>query len=146
MDYNKSLEVDSTYVAAVNNRGILYDLMEENELAILDFSNSIKLAPKRAAYSLNNRGNSYRKLKQFGKAKEDIEKSLELDANNGWAYATLAFIFADEGNDELFFENIELAISKPLAYPLKEKLEGEKSLTKYKSDDRFLKILGKSEK
>jgi hypothetical protein len=44
----------------------------------------------------------------------------------------------------LFFENIEIAISKPLAYPLKEKLKGEKSLEKYKNDERFLKILEKS--
>jgi tetratricopeptide (TPR) repeat protein len=119
--------------------------MGEDELAILDFSRSIEFDSKVAAYSLNNRANSYRKLKQFEKAKMDIEKSLEMDEDNGWVYATLALIFADEGNDELFFKNIEIAISKPLAYPLKEKLEEEKSLGKYKNDERFLKILEESE-
>ena len=145
LDYNKALRLDSTYVATINNRGMLYDLMGENELAIIDFSKSIELDSVMAAYSLNNRANCYRKLKQFEKAKMDVERSIELDENNGWAYATLAFIFADEGNDELFFKNIEFAISKSLAYPLKEKWEGEKSLGKYKDDERFLKILDKSE-
>ena len=122
--------------------GAKYEL-GDYEGAIEDYDRAIALDPK-DAYAHNNRGNIYRRMKDIIQARKDVQKSLELDDSNGWAYATLAMIYADEGDEELYYKNLEIAISKPLPYPLVEKLEEEETLQKFKEVPRFQVLLKKS--
>jgi len=134
-DYTRAIKNGGDTWGNYNNRALLYDQLKKYEKAILDYTTAIQLTENNPGYIYNNRGNSYRKLKQFEKAKEDVKKSLEHNSGNGWAYATLAMIHADEGNEDLFFENLEIAVSKSISYPIEE------TLAKYKDDPRLIKLM-----
>ena len=144
-DYDQVIELNPKSTSGYNSRGSAYANLEYYSLAIKDYDKVIELRPT-YAYGYNNRGNVFRRIGNLEKAKVDVQKSLSLDDENGWAYATLAMIFADEGKADLFYKNCEMAISKPLAYPLKEKLEKEETLQRFRNDPKFLELLERSAK
>ena len=144
MDFDKAIALKPDDANAYNNRGDAYYHLKDYNQAILDFDKAIALKPD-YAYAHNNRANLHRKRNKLAQAKTDVQKSLSLDDENGWAYATLAMIHADEGDVELFYKNLKTAISKPLAYPLKEKLAEEETLQRFKGEQRFMALLKESE-
>ena len=75
--YNKSIAIDQQYFPAFNNRGALYYFfLNDNENALADYNNAIKLNPKddNAYY---NRGIIYRLKGQNEKAIIDLTFSLK---------------------------------------------------------------------
>ena len=142
-DYNQAASFDPSNSSIYFNRAWAYVGLNQYDSAISNFGRSIILDPE-DAYSYNNRANLYRQVGKFDLARNDVYKSLDLDNNNGWAYATLAMIYADEGSEDQFFKNIEIAIEKPVPYPLCERLEVEKTLQIFKNSTKFRKLLERS--
>ena len=71
-----------------NRRGIVYGENEQFELAIQDFSESIRLGGN----WYNNRAQTYLKMGLFREALEDANKDVELHAKSEWAYGNRAHI------------------------------------------------------
>lgn len=146
-DYDKSIELDPNDAITYNNRGVIYNKQKEYDLAIISFNKSIELNPQ-YPIAYNNRGNTYRHLKKFDLAKKDVVFSQKLNPNYGSPYATHAMIYADEGDIEKFYENLEKAIQEdrnPI-YPLKEKILENETLQRFKDEPRFQKLMERSKK
>lgn len=74
-------------------RGVIYEHLKENELAIRDYDRSIQQNPKfYDAYI--RRGIIYNNLGDFKQAIQDFEKAIELRPNNRKAYNNLAWLLA----------------------------------------------------
>ena len=144
-DFSEVIRIKPDNPNSYNNRGIfLTDRMGEFEDAIADFDKALEQDPE-YAYAYNNRANAYRRLGKLKEARKDVRKSLKLDGNNGYAHATLAMIYADEGKYEQFYKHLAFAISKPLPFPLRKKIEIEPTLQERQKDEAFQEILKKSE-
>ena len=68
----------------------------------------------------------------------DIRKSLELDPDDGLRYGNLAKIYARQGKEELFYQNIDIALSKK--YPIIE-LEHDPAFNRYRNEERFQNLM-----
>jgi MinD-like ATPase involved in chromosome partitioning or flagellar assembly len=90
----------------------------------------------------NDVGNTYKLLKQYDKAFEYVYKSLELNPKSSFASGTLAEIYAELGNDNEFYKNLQLSFifgmnSEDFARIIQE----EEVYKKYFKDERFLNLL-----
>ena len=85
---------------------------------------------------------SYRKLKDYKSALENVSKSIELNPKLGIAYSTLAEIYADMGkeHENEFYINIELALM--FGHPVWDDSNDE-SYQPYLTQERFKKLLEK---
>lgn len=71
-----------------------------------------------------------------------VEKSLAIDSSYGYAYATKAEIFAEQGNkDNEFYEHIELAMQNNC--PVWEYIEQDEVYEKYINDRKFNNLINK---
>jgi tetratricopeptide (TPR) repeat protein len=98
-DFAKVIELNPSKNLARTNRGFAYKKLGEYEKGIDDFSAEIKVNFN--PYSFEHRALVRYMLKQFDSARIDVNKSIELDADNPLAYQTRAIIqFAsDNVND-----------------------------------------------
>jgi MinD-like ATPase involved in chromosome partitioning or flagellar assembly len=90
----------------------------------------------------NDVGNTYKLLKQYDKAFEYVYKSLELNPKSSFASGTLAEIYAELGNDNEFYKNLQLSFifgmnSEDFARIIQE----EEVYKKYFKEERFLNLL-----
>ena len=67
--------------AAYNSRGIAYYNKGDNDRAIADYNEALRLDPNYAAAYLG-RGNAYYLKGDYARARADWEKALQLDPNN----------------------------------------------------------------
>lgn len=142
-DYKKVNELNPDYTGISEMKEFAQTLLVKYIKTLADYSKNIELNPNDVV-ALNNRCNTLRKMGDYAFAKKTIQSLLSLNSENGWAYAILAMVNAEEGNIELFYQNLEIAISKSLAYPLKKQLEKEESLQRFKDEKRFKEILKRS--
>jgi tetratricopeptide (TPR) repeat protein len=93
-DYTACIQLDSTYGSAYLNRGFIYMENEEYELAIDDFFRSITFSASKieTSYSYNNIGLAYVELECFPLAIKFVQKSIELNPLNPYAYRNMAII------------------------------------------------------
>jgi tetratricopeptide (TPR) repeat protein len=85
MDYNKALVLDSNYVAAFKNRGIVWREKGEYDESIADFNKAIVLSPNNSdAY--NGRGITWSKKGNYDRAIADYTKAIELNPKHADAY------------------------------------------------------------
>ncbi|HRZ39538.1 MAG TPA: tetratricopeptide repeat protein, partial [Candidatus Omnitrophota bacterium] len=83
--YTKAIDLDSKFVSAYNNRGIVYGRMGQLTEAMTDYTRAIEFDSKYAvAYS--NRGNVYGALGQFTEAVSDETKAIQLNPKLTIAY------------------------------------------------------------
>lgn len=92
--YNRALELNKSSSRAIVSKGRLYKRSTNYESAVQEFENAIKIEP---GYAPAHRelGESYIKLGQLEKAKENYKKYLELSKNNCGArirYASFLFL------------------------------------------------------
>lgn len=138
---------------AYNNRGLVYQLLGEKvnkiyyEKAIKDFefvvekstcSNVVK------STSYNNLAMTHRLLKKYDKAKEFVSKAILENESYGYSYSTLAEIYAEEGNDEEFYKNLELALINKC--PVWKCISVDKVYAKYLDDEKFIELINKYKK
>jgi len=79
---------------AYNNRGNVYQYLEQYDKAISDYNKAIELNPNYAK-AYNNRGVAYDDLKQYDKAISDYTKALELNPNYAEAYNNRGLVYSD---------------------------------------------------
>ena len=90
--YQKVLKIDPNYVSALNNLGIIFQDLEENQKATECFEKAVKINPNYAD-AHNNLGLIYNKLNDYQNAKECFEKAIEINPNHSQALNNIAGIF-----------------------------------------------------
>jgi MinD-like ATPase involved in chromosome partitioning or flagellar assembly/Flp pilus assembly protein TadD len=87
-------------------------------------------------------GNSYRLLKEFEKAFEYVYKCLELNPKNEFASTTLAEIYAELGNENEFYKNLQLSFIFGMNSITFDRIVHEEEVyKKYFKEERFLNLL-----
>jgi protein O-mannosyl-transferase len=108
-----------------NNRGVYYRELGQNEKALTDFNESIRLAPSAAAY--NSRGKVYFDMKKYPEAMKDYSAAIkeepllaEAYANRAAVYGTTNFVneAIQDINKALEFEpnNVNALVNRGAAY------------------------------
>jgi tetratricopeptide (TPR) repeat protein len=82
--YNKALKINDKFADALIARGVLHASVERTDLAIVDFSESIRIQPSAKAYA--QRSNVRMAVDQYALAADDATKSIELDANDFYSH------------------------------------------------------------
>ena len=149
--YQEVLTIDPNHFDALNNLGIIFIKLKENQKAKECFEKAIKINPSNLNI-LKNLGLLFKELNQNQKAKECFEKVIEIDPNYSEAHNNLGNVFKDLRNLQKAEECYEKAIElKPdnkdaydnLNYLLKEKrlLTEIKKVKNYadKTKENFLK-------
>jgi tetratricopeptide (TPR) repeat protein len=93
------------------------------------------------AYAYNNRAFAYLYLSEFEKAKQDVQKSLELDSKNSYAYFTQAGIAAKEKRHDDFYQYLKQSIE--MGFPIDERMD-EPFLKSYLHEGRFQQLTQKN--
>lgn len=110
-DYNMGLELNPNNADIFLRRGYSLQKIGSTGSAIKDFSRAISLSKEIKPYALSNRANSYRILKQYSEARNDIRVSLSLDSLNNWAYLYSGLINSDEGLLDQAIEDFNQSIN-----------------------------------
>ncbi len=143
-DFQKAIGLDSFNFMTYHYLGIAHYKIKNYDKSITVFDKLIELDPKNFMGYVS-RGEIHRDMGNLNKAEQNIQKALKLEESDGYLYATIAMIHADKDNMDSFYVNMEEAITHSTAYPLKDKLPEKKTLQKYKNEERFLKLLERSE-
>ncbi len=102
--YNRALDLNKSSARAIVSKGRLYKRSTNYESAVQEFENAIKIEP---GYAPAHRelGESYIKLGQLAKAKEEYKLYLELSKNNCGARIRYAsFLFLSKNYNEAISE------------------------------------------
>ena len=90
--YNKILEIDPNYVPALNNIGLIYQGLRENQKAKECYEKAIEINPN-YAIARNNLGNIFKDLGEYQKAKDCFEKAIEIDPDREAFYSSLSTLY-----------------------------------------------------
>lgn len=83
-------------VAALINRGVAYKSTGNLEMAVIDYTSALDIAPKDAVLWAN-RANAHREMKQFNPALSDINRALELNPERATSYYVRGAILEARG-------------------------------------------------
>jgi len=111
-DYTRAIELDSSGISALTNRGVLRDKHGEHAAALEDYSLAIKIKPMYAdAYS--KRAATFKSLGRPKEAIADYTKAISLDSASYEFDPTLHFANAYFGRANVYYQlgNYEKAIS-----------------------------------
>lgn len=90
----------------------------------------------------NSIASAYRSMGDFKNAFDNVYKCLELDPKHMFGTITLAEIYAELGNDQEFFKNLQLSFVFGMTSKEFQKIIGtEEVYKKYYNDNRFLQLL-----
>ena len=107
--FNHTLQVTKNNHFAHNNRGVAYDELGQNQLAIEDYNEAIRLKPDLAG-TYNNRGVVYNKLGQYQLAIEDYNKAIRLKPDYAKTYNNRGFVYNKLGQYQQAIEDYDEAI------------------------------------
>jgi len=97
--YSEILELDSTKLIALDNRGRAYVWLGQLEKGFADFDKAVKLYPhERTFYT---RGMAYLNINRYDKATSDLMKSIDLNPKFGESYYGLSLIKANQDSLDL---------------------------------------------
>jgi Flp pilus assembly protein TadD len=97
--YSQILDLDSTKLIALNNRGRAYVWLGQLDKGFTDFDKAVRLYPhERTFYT---RGMAYVNISRYDKATPDLMKSIELNPNFGEAYYGLSLIKTNQDSLDL---------------------------------------------
>jgi tetratricopeptide (TPR) repeat protein len=136
------LKVDNTSYAGLYSKGILYLILKSFKDAIEIFGQLIDLYPE-SEEAYNARANAYRLNNEIELALRDVYKSLEINANYGIAYSTLAEINYTKGNMSEFYLNIENAFKYDGSDLMIDVIYEDPIYTNLFEDVRFMALLDK---
>ncbi len=102
-EYTEAISLDSSYVEALTNRGVLRDLENDHAAAIKDYTLAIRINPADAtAYS--KRASIYASLGRFDEAVADYSAAINLDSSTYEFDPTLHFANAYFGRGEAYYK------------------------------------------
>jgi tetratricopeptide (TPR) repeat protein len=103
-EYTNAFSVDSTYVEALTNRGVIRDLHNDRDAAIRDYSLAIKINPSYAeAYA--KRASTYQLSGKYGKALADYDAAIKLGTGGSYEFdSTLHFANAYYGRGIVYYK------------------------------------------
>jgi len=93
-DLNRAIELHPEYAKAYSNRGLLFDDLQQFEMAFADFDRAIELDPSEPSF-YSNRGNTYKDIKQFEKALADFNHAIELNPYDATIYTNRGLTYVD---------------------------------------------------
>jgi len=100
--YSEILDLDSTKLIALNNRGRAYVWLGQIDKGFADFDKAVKLYPhERTFYT---RGMAYLNINRYDKATPDLLKSIDLNPKFGESYYGLSLIKANQDSLDLAFQ------------------------------------------
>ncbi|MEM6262504.1 MAG: tetratricopeptide repeat protein [Bacteroidota bacterium] len=108
--FNQAIELSPQSVQTFLNRAYLYSIQEKHKEAIGDYSQVIEIAPGKEAVARNNRGIAKLALGMTDEALEDINKSIELDSENTYAYRNRALVLLKMGNTKKACQDLKKAL------------------------------------
>jgi tetratricopeptide (TPR) repeat protein len=132
-DFNKAIEIDSTYNHGYRSRGDFYYNQGKYNEAILDYSKILELEPENLD-ALHKRGNAYWKLDVNDKALVDFSRCEQLDKDKAFAkvqylYNGMALAYRNlnqyEKALEYYTKEIEISPDAPLGYVNRARLYAE---------------------
>lgn len=90
---------------------------------------------------LNTRADILRFQGLYKRAYKDIFRAIEINPDNALYFGTLAEIYADEGREEEFYLNLNIALSKGIDI---KTLDSAKDVyKKFKNEERFIQLMDK---
>jgi MinD-like ATPase involved in chromosome partitioning or flagellar assembly/lipopolysaccharide biosynthesis regulator YciM len=141
-----TLKIHSTFYYSLTALGeIYYEKLNFKKalsylLRLLEDTSTINDNEKAGVY--NSIGSIYKRLGDFDKSFEYIYKSLELEPKKAISTLTLAEIYAELGNDQEFFKNLQLAFVFELTSKDFQKVVNiEEIYKKYYNQTRFIELL-----
>lgn len=133
-------EVINYYCFDIEKLALSYQEKGELEEAFLLYD-AILESHTQKALAYNNRAYELRTAGILDKSLEYIDKALVLEPENGLYNGTKAEILFDMGNEDVFFQSLELA----LKFGMETNLIDDVMKVKYKNDSRFTTILSQYE-
>ena len=124
--YNKAIELNPNDASAYNNRGLAYDNLDKNDLAIADYEKAIELNPKYGD-AFNNIGNSYGRRGYYKQAILYYDRAIELNQKDADAYYNRGNAYSRLGDSA--FANQDLKIAAKLGNIFAQKSLKEKGIT-----------------
>jgi tetratricopeptide (TPR) repeat protein len=137
----KILIIEPKYRASLSFLGYIFRQKLDYQTAL---NYRLKLVENFPHYDggYNDLANSYKDLKDYDKAFQYTYKSLELNPKNYFALGTLSEIYAEKGNDNEFYKNLQLSFIFGMNSETFERvIKEEKVYRKYYKDERFINLL-----
>lgn len=135
---NKSLSINPKSAIAYFNRGFFYEKSGLYEKSLKDYLKAEELKFDNEALLYNNIAVAHRRLKQYEKAIENLEKARSVNPDYPNLDGTMALIYADQGNDQKFYSHLKTALDKGCkAWNYLE----DKGFDKYRNDNKLIKLL-----
>lgn len=135
------LEFNKSHLSALSYLGEIYNSNAEYEKALNYQLKIIEYFPNYFG-GYNDVANSYRNLKNYDKAFEYIYKCLEINPKNPFACGTLAEIYAEVGNENEFYKNLQLSFVFGMnSEDFERIIEDDNVYKKYFKEERFLDLL-----
>ena len=134
-------KIDESYPGVLSLLGEVYCSKLDYKTALVYYLKVVEHYPD-YSNGYNSIANTYRLLKQFDKAFENIYKSLELNPKNAFSCGTLAEIYAVIGNDNEFYKNLQLSFVFGMNSDDFDRIVHEEEVyKKYFKEERFLNLL-----
>ena len=124
--YSKAIELNPNDASAYNNRGLAYDNLDKNDLAIADYSKAIELNPEYGD-AFNNLGKTFSRLGDYKRAILYYDRAIELNRKDADAYYNRGDAFSRLGNSK--YANEDLKIAAKLGNIFAQKSLKEKGIT-----------------
>lgn len=140
---NKATEIDPNSSQAYFNRAYFYDSLAKYDEAEKDYIKSEQLGFGNKPMIYNNMAVLYRHKKEYNKAIEYIEKARIINPNFPNTEGTMALIYSDMGDEEKFYEHLELALNNHC--PVWNYLS-DPGFNKFRESDRLNNLLKKYQK
>lgn len=141
--FKRATQINPRYAKSFKGLGDTYFQRGEFEFSFGSYSKAIDLDSSNITNYIN-RAYALQKLKKPKLAMKDVHKSLEMNADIGYIDAIQALIYADAGKVDSFYYQLEVAIHKPIPYPLHEELKEENAFDRFSGDARFQTLVEQS--
>ncbi|MCB9032782.1 MAG: tetratricopeptide repeat protein [Chitinophagales bacterium] len=111
-DLDKAISIDSNYLQAINQKGIVYQNLRKFDSAIIYFSKAINFNKTNDPEVLFfNRGVSFLELNKFKEAKNDFNYSIKLNSNIGIVFYNRAIVNSYLGEKDSCCKDLEQAMA-----------------------------------
>jgi tetratricopeptide (TPR) repeat protein len=124
--YDKAIKLNPNDASAYNNRGLAYDNLDKNDLAIADYSKALELNPEyRDAF--NNLGKTFSRLGDYKRAILYYDRAIELNRKDADAYYNRGNAYSKLGNST--YANEDWKVAAKLGNIFAQKSLKEKGIT-----------------